>query len=829
MLDPLTALGVAGNCLQLIDFGCKLVSEGNEIYHATGGAIEDNVVAEALSNDLSSLTKSLSGSLTKWVENHGNTQLDADETRLRNICDRCTEIAVELNVHLQKLRVDKGQKFQRLRSYKQALISVWQKDKINAIEQRLDKYHREIDTHILIGLRKSAEEAQVTTSAQFAALDQRTQELTISVLDHDQKLTSRFDDQSELLARIHDHTTQLLQRERTPSPLPEYEIVEKPQDGLKTSLHEAAEAGNDLKLRQILRFNPLVDIKARDEYGCTPLHLASSGKAASVILKHDPAVKNVEDYGGRSALHCAVLKRRLDVIKTLLEAGIDQTLEDDDGRTALYYATPCPAAEWMLIYGHETEARAANHLNNTGLFQMAWIGDLEGVEFFLRHKANVNSINDWHETALTETARHGNPRIVELLIQNGANLEIGSREPTGANENWTPLLQTVRDSGYKTGREEVVRLLLKHGANKDAKLKKGGCNALAEACLKPHFDIAKILIEAGSNIDSLDWAGKTPLMQASERGDASFVRWLLQQGPDKEIFDPRHRTAAYFATNDGHAETLKALLESGANANVIAEDGFTVLSRAAARGHLECVRLLLKHGANPNVSGTHASAYTALAEACHHNRLDIAILLLVSGAKWEVCSRSGYSALSIAAYRGNHGIVRMLAERGADIEQTGFRSKGAMLSDTPLMRAAAEGRIECVKVLIEFKANLDAHDARGYTALHFAVEKKHTECAALLIRSGANVDITDDKKETALMKAAFYGNAQIIKLLVEANANVRLKDWRGCSAWVFAVHQGHEAKIEHLLKPGDDQDQDLQQMQATCHPSEIAAYMNKGR
>ena len=132
MLDPLTALGVAGNILQFIDFTIKLVGEGNHIYHATNGALEQNTDAESLANDLAKLTQSFSRSQREWLKARGQTQLDADEVRLRNISERCAEIAGELNIQLQKLKVQDGSKYRRLKSYKQALLSVWRTFAVHA-------------------------------------------------------------------------------------------------------------------------------------------------------------------------------------------------------------------------------------------------------------------------------------------------------------------------------------------------------------------------------------------------------------------------------------------------------------------------------------------------------------------------------------------------------------------------------------------------------------------------------------------------------------------------------------------------------------------------
>lgn len=77
----------------------------------------------------------------------------------------------------------------------------------------------------------------------------------------------------------------------------------------------------------------------------------------------------------------------------------------------------------MLRYGHDTEAIAHDHLKNTGLFQMAWLGDVEGTKFYLSQGAKVDAQNSFGETALSQSAMHGDLEIVKELLAHGANKE----------------------------------------------------------------------------------------------------------------------------------------------------------------------------------------------------------------------------------------------------------------------------------------------------------------------------------------------------------------------------------------------------------------------
>lgn len=66
--------------------------------------------------------------------------------------------------------------------------------------------------------------------------------------------------------------------------------------------------------------------------------------------------------------------------------------------------------------------------------------------------------------------------------------------------------------------------------------------------------------------------------------------------------------------------------------------------------------------------------------------------------------------------------------------------------ETALIVACARGCIESVKALIEHKADLNFHDKRGNTALHWAVRRHYTIISLLLIQAECQMDVLDSVK-----------------------------------------------------------------------------------
>jgi ankyrin repeat protein len=126
---------------------------------------------------------------------------------------------------------------------------------------------------------------------------------------------------------------------------------------------------------------------------------------------------------------------------------------------------------------------------------------------------------------------------------------------------------------------------------------------------------------------------------------------------------------------------------------------------------------------------------------------------------------------------------------------------GAAASD--LADAAMNGNKEAVRSLLQGKANVDAPQVDGTTALHWAVRSDDLETAELLIRAGANVLAANREGATPLLLASINGNAAMIEKLVKAGAdpNAPLTKY-GDTALMMAARTGKTGAIELLLNQG---------------------------
>ena len=142
MLDPLTALSIAGSMIQIVDFGCKLVSETQEIYHSASGATKDRVTDHEITEDITVLYSALAG------QNRDFQRLSQDDIALGKLVDSCTVAALDLMNLLENLSVQPDAT--RWKSFKKAIESARKDGKVKGIEKRLVKIQRQINHRLQV-------------------------------------------------------------------------------------------------------------------------------------------------------------------------------------------------------------------------------------------------------------------------------------------------------------------------------------------------------------------------------------------------------------------------------------------------------------------------------------------------------------------------------------------------------------------------------------------------------------------------------------------------------------------------------------------------------
>ncbi len=124
--------------------------------------------------------------------------------------------------------------------------------------------------------------------------------------------------------------------------------------------------------------------------------------------------------------------------------------------------------------------------------------------------------------------------------------------------------------------------------------------------------------------------------------------------------------------------------------------------------------------------------------------------------------------------------------------------------ESPVADAAMNGDRAAVQLLLQKKADVNAPQADGATAIEWAAYRDDLELADLLIAAGANPKIPNREGATALQLASLHGSAAMIKKLLDAGAAVNERGVNGETPLMFAARNGSLPALNLLLKRGAD-------------------------
>ena len=158
------------------------------------------------------------------------------------------------------------------------------------------------------------------------------------------------------------------------------------------------------------------------------------------------------------------------------------------------------------------------------------------------------------------------------------------------------------------GHKEIAELVISEGANVEIGIPE---NPLNLAALEGHKEIAELLISKGADVNAMDINGRTPLIEAINGNQIELIKLLIAKGAD---MNPKYHTPLHHAAMCGHKEVVELLIAAGADVNRLffepfklqgeLNDGQTPLDWAIKGKHTkntnlvhdETIALLRKHG-----------------------------------------------------------------------------------------------------------------------------------------------------------------------------------------------------------------------------------------
>jgi ankyrin repeat protein len=420
------------------------------------------------------------------------------------------------------------------------------------------------------------------------------------------------------------------------------------------------------------------------------------------------------------------------------------------------------AAAVRSLVRQKADVNSADVEGMTALHWAAHWNDVDSVRLLLAAGAQPRAANRYGVTPLHEAATVANAAMINALLRAGADAN------AAYGEGETPLMTAAR-----TGNAEAVKLMLEAGARVNAAESFRGLTAVMYAAVENHAAVIRTLAAAGADVNARSREYTFQNLTGGAGG-------IIHDRPQGAL------TALILAARQGARDAADALLAGGADVNAAEPQyGFTALQTAVFNGHYALAKLLIEKGAAVD----DGSLYIAIEMrnlAKYTNRpnppevsegvtaLDVAKLLLARGANASlpytklVPPRQAQGNINVAPgstplYRAVRSIdvdaVKLLVDAGAN--------PALPLKDgsTPLMAAAGLGAprggdeevteagdrndpVDVIRILVDKGADVNAANALGMTAAHYAVQRGADRIIEYLAGKGARFDIKNKQGRT---------------------------------------------------------------------------------
>ncbi|XP_006823931.1 uncharacterized protein LOC100375149 [Saccoglossus kowalevskii] len=343
-------------------------------------------------------------------------------------------------------------------------------------------------------------------------------------------------------------------------------------DREKTLLHKAAEWGH-LHILKYLVSECGFDVNVRSKDGITPLHLAASyGNPVIVkfLLDHKAFISIPSNFN-ETPLFWAIANGNVEVVQMMVKRGARSELKPHSTLRArnlnfFHVASSSGHVEmcmYLLDLGfniHDVTFKSME-MNTyyaegvTALHLAAGHGHHNVVYFLVDQGAKVDARDQEDCTALHYAAEQGHPITIQKLIHFNASINA---------QNWH--LYTPLHKAALHGHLAVTELLIDNGAYIDLPVLNdfGGYTPLHLAAAEAHYDVVQLLVNQGASLDFIDSCKQTPLHLATKNGHLEIVQLLYSSGASLSMKDYKGETPLSLAQKKKYSEISKFLKANGA-------------------------------------------------------------------------------------------------------------------------------------------------------------------------------------------------------------------------------------------------------------------------
>ncbi|XP_023320486.1 E3 ubiquitin-protein ligase MIB1 isoform X2 [Eurytemora carolleeae] len=391
---------------------------------------------------------------------------------------------------------------------------------------------------------------------------------------------------------------------------------------------------------------------------------------------------------------------------------------------------------------------------------------------------------------------HVSGDAVEELVKAAANGDLNKVEELlsrpDCNVNGVFAGHTALQAASQNGHLEVLRLLLRSGANLELE-DKDGDQAVHHAAFGDEPGVMEVIAAAGADLNARNKRRQTALHIAVNKGHVGVVNILLRLSCHPSLQDSEGDTPLHDAISKKRDDMLALLLDHNADIMLTNNNGFNALHHAALRGNPSAMRVLLSKLPRPwIVDEKKDDGYTALHLASLNNHIEVAELLVhVGRANMDLQNVNLQTALHLAVERQHTSIVRLLVREGCNLNITDKDG------DTPLHESLRHHTLSQLRQLQDMQ---DVGKLLMGLGSGGSDKKSSASIACFLAANGADLSIKNKKGQTPL---DLCPDPNLCKALQKCGRDVSGQAMQGIVRGDGMVHQEEDKLMDECMVCSD--------------------------
>lgn len=412
------------------------------------------------------------------------------------------------------------------------------------------------------------------------------------------------------------------------------------------------------------------------------------------------------------------------------------------------------------------------------------------IETLITNNTNIMHTDSYGNNAIMLAAvKNPNPQIIKTLIEYG--LDINDKNNNG--------FDALTLAAYNNSKINIIETLIDYQADVNATDTLGHTPLMA-AAINGNDEVMRYLIKRGANASATDKNGLTVLDYYNKRQYLETLNY--KENPFDDISEHLKNRFTFIAQNhfslnemlkqsttkENALEHINLALDNLVDVDIVASNGCTTLLNAGIDNNpLEVITTLVEQEANVNATCKKGNN-TLMFISMHATDVNSAILqsqkaeyLLKNNIDHNAQNDNGDTALSIAIKsKANISYIKTLLENGIDPNLANSQK------EMPIHLAIKyQHPIEVIELLLNKGANGNIPDNKGNTPLwHYIKYSPTIENLSGATKGDTAIDYADKNGDTPLIYALKNDYpADVIRLLLENGADPKLKNYDGQDAY----------------------------------------------